>query len=151
MFRPSNLGRGAATEVSAHSKKTEYGEHTSKGQLGGGISASLVVSDEAQDLAEASHGQETTVLGVCNLPYLAQDGWGQLGALEEFDGNLACYDAQLLRVGLLEEKLEDALLLGRQVENGRVCAALALASRCMCQQDGHLLNSPLCARSAMAG
>ena len=83
------------------------------------------MSDETQDLAEASHGQETAVLCVCNLPYLTQDGWCQLGALEELDGNLACYDAQLLRVGLLEEILEDALLLGRQVENGLVCAALA--------------------------
>lgn len=83
------------------------------------------MSDETQDLAEAGHGQETAVLCVCNLPYLTQDGWCQLGALEELDGNLACYDAQLLRVGLLEEILEDALLLGRQVENGLVCAALA--------------------------
>jgi hypothetical protein len=83
------------------------------------------VSDEAQDLAEAGHGQETAVLRICNLPYLAQDGGCQLGALEELDGNLACYDAQLLRVGLLEKKLEDALLFGRQVENGLVCAALA--------------------------
>lgn len=83
------------------------------------------MSDEAQDLAEAGHGQETAVLRVCNLPYLAQDSGCQLGALEELDGNLACYDAQLLRVGLLEEELEDALLLGRQVEDGLVCAALA--------------------------
>jgi hypothetical protein len=86
------------------------------------------VSDEAQDLAEAGHGQETAVLGVCNLPYFTQHGWCQLSALEELDGDLACYDAQLLRVGLLEEKLEDALLLGRQVEDGLVCALLARAS-----------------------
>ena len=98
---------------------------TSEGQFGRGISACLVVSDEAQDLAETRHGQETAVLRVCNLPYFAQDGWCQLGALEELDGNLAGYDAQLFRVCLLEEILEDALFLGRQVEDGLVCAALA--------------------------
>ena len=98
---------------------------TPEGQLWRGVAASLVVPDQAQDLAEARHGQQAAVLRVCDLPYLAQDGRGQLGALEELDGNLACYDAQLLRVGLLEEILEDALLLGRQVENGLVCAALA--------------------------
>jgi hypothetical protein len=87
------------------------------------------VADEAQDLAEAGHGQKTAVLRVGNLPYLAQDGGRELGALEEFDGDLARYDAQLLCVGLLEEVLEDALLLGRQVEDGLVCTALARASR----------------------
>jgi hypothetical protein len=86
------------------------------------------VSDEAQDLAEAGHGQETTVLGVSNLPYFTQDSWCQLGALEELDGDLACYDAQLLCVGLLEEILEDALFLGREIEDGLVCALLARAS-----------------------
>ena len=87
------------------------------------------MADEAQDLAKAGHGQETAVLRVCNLPYLAQNGGRELGALEELDGDLARYDAQLLCVGLLEEVLEDALLLGRQVEDGLVCAALARASQ----------------------
>jgi hypothetical protein len=49
--------------------------HTSKGKLGSRVSARLVVSNEAQDLAEASHGQETAVLRVCNLPYFTQYGW----------------------------------------------------------------------------
>jgi hypothetical protein len=80
------------------------------------------VADEAQDLAEAGHGQQTAVLRIGNLPYLAQDSRRELGALEELDGNLARDDAELLCVGLLEEELEDALLLGRQVEDGLVCA-----------------------------
>lgn len=101
---------------------------TSKGKLGRGISASLVVSDQTQDLAEAGHGQQTTVLCVCDLPYLAQDSWLELGALEELDGNLARYDAELLCVCLLEEVLEDALLVRCEVEDGLVCAALARTS-----------------------
>jgi hypothetical protein len=100
---------------------------TSKGKLGGGVSAGLVVSDQTQDLAEARHGQQTTVLRVCNLPYLAQDCWCKLGALKELDGNLARYDAQLLCVGLLEEILEGALLLWGEVKDGLVCAWLAWA------------------------
>lgn len=98
---------------------------TAKGKLRRGVSAGLVVSDEAQDLAKAGHGQQTAVLCVCNLPYLAQDGWLQLGALEELDGDLACDDAELLGVGLLEQVLEDALLLWGEVEDGLVCACLA--------------------------
>jgi hypothetical protein len=82
------------------------------------------VSDETQDLAEAGHGQETAVLRVCNLPYLTQYGWCKLGALEELDGNLACYYAELLCVGLLEEILEDALFVWCEVEDGLVCGRL---------------------------
>lgn len=101
---------------------------TPEGQLWRGVAASLVVPDQAQDLAEARHGQQAAVLRVCDLPYLAQDGRGQLGALEELDGDLACDDAELLCVGLLEEVLEHALLVRRQVEHGLVCAALAVVS-----------------------
>jgi len=60
------------------------------------------VPDQAQDLAEASHGQETTVFCVCNLPYFAQDGRLELCALEELDGNLARDDSELLCIGLRE-------------------------------------------------
>jgi len=84
------------------------------------------VADEAQDLAEAGHGQQAAVLRVGNLPYLAQDSGRELGALKELYGNLSCNDAQLLRVGLLEEVLEAALLLGREVEQGLVWAGLAI-------------------------
>jgi hypothetical protein len=80
------------------------------------------VADETQDLAEAGHGQQTAVLRVGNLPYFAQDSRRELGTLEELDGDLARDDAELLGVGLLEKKLEDALLLGGQVEDGLVCA-----------------------------
>jgi len=79
------------------------------------------VADQTQYLAEAGQGQEATVLRVCNLPYLAQHGRRKLGALEELDGDLARDDAELLRVGLLEEVLECALLVGREVEDGVVC------------------------------
>jgi hypothetical protein len=123
--------------------------HTPKGKLRRGVSASLVVSDETQDLAEAGHGQETTVLRVCDLPYLTQDRGRELGALEELDGNLACDYAELLRVGLLEEVLEDALLFGCEVEDGLVCAWLAHMSTAG-SRGGNPLNSPLAARSAMA-
>lgn len=83
------------------------------------------MANEAQDLAEAGHGQQTAVLRVCNLPYLAQNSWLQLGALEELDGDLARDDAELLGVCLLEEVLEDALLFRGEVEDGLVCAPLA--------------------------
>jgi hypothetical protein len=86
------------------------------------------VSDETQDLAEAGHGQQTAVLRVCNLPYLTKHRRRKLGALEELDGNLAGYDAKLLCVGLLEEELEDALLIRREVEDGLVCTCLAAPS-----------------------
>jgi hypothetical protein len=111
------------------------------------------VPDQTQHLAEARHGQETAVLRVGNLPYLAQDGWGKLGALEELDGNFACDDAQLLCVGLVEEILEDALFLGREVEDGLVCAWLAWAPRpTPVSRSRDILNSAFCAweRSAMA-
>lgn len=122
---------------------------TPKCQLGRGVAASLVVSNEAQDLAEAGHGEQAAVLRVCNLPYLAQDGRGQLGALEELDGDLARYDAELLCVGLVEEVLEYALLVGRQVEDGLVCGAVSWSrAGGRCCEDA--LRSPLPVRSAMA-
>ena len=124
-------------------------QRTSESQLRRRVSASLVVSDESQNLAEASHGQQAAVLCVCDLPYLAQHGRGQLGALEELDGDLACYDAELLCVGLLEEVLEDALLLGRQVEDGLVYAWLAVVIAVLSEWRG-ALSSPLPVRSAMA-
>ena len=129
---------------------------TSVGKLYGGIAAGLVVADQAQDLAEAGHGQQATVLCVCNLPYFAQDSGGELGALEELDGDLACDDAELLCVGLLEEVLEDALLLGREVEDGLVCAGVSVGLRegGMRRQAApaaaeDVLSSPLPERSAM--
>ena len=72
--------------------------------------------NQAQHLAEARRRQQAAVLCVCNLPYLAQHGGLELGAFEELDGNLAGDDAELLRVGLLEEVLECALLVGREVQ-----------------------------------
>ncbi len=52
---------------------------------------------------------------------------------------------------MLEEILEDALLLRRQIEDGLVCAALAWLSKCMSvSMNRDILNSPLCERSAMA-
>lgn len=83
------------------------------------------MADQTQDLAEAAHGQQPAVLRVGNLPYFAQHRGCQFCALEELDGNLACDDAELLRVGLLEEKLEDPLLLWGEVEDGLVCDGLA--------------------------
>jgi hypothetical protein len=76
------------------------------------------VPNEPQDLAEARHGQQAPVLRVRDLPYLAQYGRRKLGALEKLDSDLARDDAQLLRVGGAEEVLEDALLVGREVEDG---------------------------------
>jgi hypothetical protein len=102
--------------------------HTPKGKLWRRVSASLVVSDETQDLAEAGHGQQTAVLRVCNLPYFTQHRRRKLGPLEELDGNLACDDTKLLCVCLLEEILEDALLVWCEVEDGLVCACLASPS-----------------------
>jgi hypothetical protein len=127
---PSNLGSGAAACMLATATPIGSGSmrRTPEGQLWRGVAASLVVPDQAQDLAEARHGQQAAVLRVCDLPYLAQDGRGQLGALEELDGDLARDDAELLCVGLLEEVLEHALLVRRQVEHGLVCAALAVVS-----------------------
>jgi hypothetical protein len=113
------------THTSAHRTTTSPGLRTPEGKLRRGVSAGLVVSDQTQDLAEASHGQQTAVLRVCYLPYFAQYGRLELGALEELDGNLARDDAELLRVCLLEEILEDALLVGCEVEDGLVCACLA--------------------------
>jgi hypothetical protein len=128
---------------------TVSGVRTSKGELGRRVSASLVVSDETQDLAEAGHGQQTAVLRVCYLPYFAQYRWRKLGPLEELDGDLACDDTELLGVGLLEEVLEDALLVGREVEDGLVCAWLASIPTAV-DACSHILNSLLPERSAMA-
>ena len=156
---PSNLGSGAAACMLATATPINIGsmQRTSEGQLWRGVAASLVVSDQAQDLAEARHGQQAAVLRVCDLPYLAQDGRGQLGALEELDGNLACYHTKLLCVGLLEEVLEHALLVRRQVEHGLVCAASAIVSSCVRPGGMHrgvrwvdALSSALPERSAMA-
>jgi hypothetical protein len=135
---------------------------TSVCKLYGRITAGLVVADQAQDLAETRHGQQATVLGVCNLPYLAQDCGCKLGALEELDGDFACDDAELLCIGLLEEMLEDALLLGREVEDGLVCAGVSVSSMvrhvataataavgCRARTRGCVLSSPLPERSAM--
>lgn len=127
MDKPSNLGSGAAKQTLAPSTSRAVETHTPKGKLRGGVSARLVVADETQHLAEAGHGQQAAVLRVCNLPYFAQYCRRELGALEEFDGNLACYYAELLCVGLLEEILEDALLFWCEVEDGLVCACLARA------------------------
>jgi hypothetical protein len=134
---------------------------TSVCELYRGFTAGLVVADQAQDLAEAGHGQQAAVLGVCNLPYLAQDCGCKLGALEELDGDLACDDTELLRVGLLEEVLEDALLLGSEVEDGLVCAGVSEGSGvrhaatamagCRGITRGCVLSSPLPERSAMRG
>jgi hypothetical protein len=84
------------------------------------------VADQTQHLAEARRGQEAAVLRVCYLPYLAQHGRRKLRPLEELDGDLACDDAELLRVGLLEEVLKCALLVGGEVEDGVVCVESAL-------------------------
>ena len=149
MERPSNLGSGAATYQSARTMTTSSEAHTPKGKLGRRVSASLVVADETQDLAEAGHGQETAVLRVCNLPYFAQYCWRKLRPLEELDGNLARYYAELLCVGLLEEILEDALLLRGEVEDGLVCACLAPVLIAVLGSI-NILNSPLAERSAMA-
>jgi hypothetical protein len=122
---------------------------TPEGKLRRGVSARLVVADETQDLAEAGHGQQAAVLRVCDLPYLSQHRGRKLGALEELDGDLACDDAELLSVGLLEEELEDALLVRCEVEDGLVCVGLASMPAAVRECD-HLLNSLLPERSAMA-
>ena len=108
------------------------------------------MSNEPQDLAETRHGEQAAVLRVCNLPYFAQDGGGQLGALEEFDCDFACDDAELFRVGLLEEVLEDALLLGGQVEDGLVWGAVSWGCEEGRWREDDALSSLLPARSAMA-
>jgi hypothetical protein len=64
-----------------------------EGELGGWVSAGLVVSDETQDDAEAGSGEEATVLSVGNLPYLAEDLRVEGGAFEEGHGALASDDA----------------------------------------------------------
>jgi hypothetical protein len=55
--------------------------------------SSLVVSDQSQDHAEARLAEEAAVLGICYLPYFAEDIWGDFGALEEGDSILAGDDA----------------------------------------------------------
>jgi hypothetical protein len=62
-------------------------------ELGGWLSAGLVVSNEAQNDAETGPSEQTAVLGVRNLPYLAEDLWVKGGALEEGDGAFAGDDA----------------------------------------------------------
>jgi hypothetical protein len=64
-----------------------------EGELGGWLSAGLVVSDETKDDAEAGPGEQTAVLSVGNLPYLAQDLRVEGCALEEGHGALASDDA----------------------------------------------------------
>lgn len=125
---------------------------TSKGKLWRGIAAGLVVADQAQDLAEARRRQQAAVLRVCNLPYLAQDGGSQFGALEELDGDFARDDAQFLGICLLEQILEGTLLVGGQVEDGVVCNQNKLSAGDATAASGimDILSSPLAERSAMA-
>jgi len=70
------------------------------------------VPDQPQHHAEARLGEQPAVLGIRNLPYFAEDIGGDLGALEEGDGALAGYDAELVAVGLREEEGEGAFLVG---------------------------------------
>lgn len=69
-----------------------------EGELGGWVSAGLIVTNEAQNDAEAGPGEQTTVLSVGNLPYLAEDLWVEGGALEERYGALASDNAQLVGI-----------------------------------------------------
>jgi hypothetical protein len=78
------------------------------------------VSDESQDDAETGPGEQSAVLSVRNLPYLAEDLRVQSGSLEEGYGAFTSDDAQLISVGKSEEVCERAFLVGREVQNGRV-------------------------------
>lgn len=94
--------------------------------------------NESQHLTEASHGQQTTVLCICYLPYLAQYSRGQLGALKELDCNFARYDTEFLCICLLKEILEHTFLFRRQVEYGLIYVRLAVVTVvlwvCMCER-----------------
>ena len=70
-----------------------------EGELGGWLSAGLVVTDKTQNDAEAGPGEQATVLSVGNLPYLAEDLRVEGGALEEGYGALASDNAQLVGIG----------------------------------------------------
>lgn len=113
----------------------DAGSRTLESKLWRGVAASLVVADQAQNLAEACRRQQAAVLCVCDLPYFAQHGRLQLRPLEELDGDFACDDAELLRVGLLEQVLEGALLVGREVQ-AALCERRWLALRSSQQQHG---------------
>ena len=139
MDRPSNLGSWGAAATVSQSVGRSVGcwcreRRTLESKLGRGVAASLVVADQTQDLAEACRRQQASVLCVCDLPYLAQHGWLQLRPLEELDGDFACDDAELLRVGLLEEILEGALLVGGEVQ-AAFCAGRWLAPGSSQQQQ----------------
>jgi len=70
------------------------------------------MTDESQGNTEARLGQETAVLRVCNLPYLAQDIGSDSGLFKELDGDLSCDDSQTLLVCLGKEGSKVLLLLG---------------------------------------
>jgi hypothetical protein len=149
MARPSNLGSVGAAAGEGWSACGVAGiGHglTLEGKLWRRVAACLVVADQAQDLAEAGRRQQAAVLRVCDLPYLAQHGGLQLGALEELDGHLAGDDAELLGVGLLEEVLEGALLVGREVETA-LCMRRQLERGAPGATD--IPRAPLAAWSAM--
>lgn len=86
----------------------------------------MIVSNESQDDAKSGSGKKPAVLGVCNLPYLAEDLGVQGGALEEGNGAFASDDAELISVGKAEEVCKRALLFGGEVQDGRVCSRVSL-------------------------
>lgn len=63
----------------------------------------LPPTNQAQYHTEPRFGEEATVLGVGDLPYLAQYRRRHVGLLEEGDGALAGHDAQGVAVGKGEE------------------------------------------------
>lgn len=70
-----------------------------EGELGGWVSAGLIVSNETQNDAEAGPSEQATVLSVGNLPDLAEDLGVEGGAFEERYGALASDNAQLVGIG----------------------------------------------------
>jgi hypothetical protein len=94
MLMPSNFGSGAAGVVSIkHGGRAS--ELTRESQFGGERASrlSLVLADQTQSFGKVLLGQETTVLGVGQGPDLAEDGFGNSGALEELDGSVTGDDS----------------------------------------------------------
>ena len=84
------------------------------------------MSDESQDDAETGPGEQSAVLSVRNLPYLAEDLRVQSGSLEEGYGAFTSDDAQLISVGKSEEVCKSAFFVGGEVQDGGVCDRVSL-------------------------
>ena len=84
------------------------------------------MSNQPQDHAKARFGQESSVLGIGDLPYFTQGLRWDVGAFEEGDGTLAGQHAEIIGVGLGEEVGEGAFFFMGEIQEGLVYISISI-------------------------